>query len=126
MAKNVIFDAVEASTTSSGSEDTRRKLNPVKETFNLDDGNYTGVITEAFFYTDEHIMLKIDLPDNTTFLIVTTVDKIERHPYSQLLSQANAEYVEDLQNLKVDFVIKNNTADSGETYSNVKKISLAE
>lgn len=119
-------NAAEAAITAAPTEESRRKLNPVNESFSLDDGNYVGVITDAFFYTDENIMLKISLPGSRTFLTVTTADKIERHPYSQLLSQANAVYVEDLVGLKVEFVIKNNTAESGETYSNIKRISIAE
>lgn len=121
-----LFNEIESVETASASEETRRKLKPVNETFNLDDGNHTGVITEAFFFTDEQIMIKIELSDNTVFLVVTTVDRIERYPFSQLLSQANIEYVEDLEGLKVSFTIKNNTADNGDVYSNIKKITLAE
>lgn len=108
------------------SEDTRRKFNPVKITFNLNDGTYTGIITELFFYTDEKLIMKIELSEKTIFLIDTTINKFENYPFNRLLSQANIEYVEDLVNLKVKFIIKNNTAKNGETYSNVKVISVAE
>ncbi len=125
MSKN-LSNNIESVETASTSEETRRKLKPVNETFNLDNGDYIGIITEAFFFTEEQIMIKIELSDNMVFLVVTTADRIERYPFSQILSQANVEYVEDLEGLKVSFTIKNNTADSGDVYSNIKKITLAE
>lgn len=108
------------------SNDKGRKLTPVNETFNLNDGTYTGVISDAFFYTDEKVMIKIQISSETIFLIATDVEKIEKYPYSQLLSQANIQYIEKLVGLNVGFEIKNNTSDKGITFSNVKRIWLAE
>ncbi len=102
-----------------------KSLTPVNETFNLDDGKYTGIITDAFFYSDDRVMIKIKLPDKKIFLIATDAERVERYPFSRLLMQADIQYIEDLEGLKVDFAVKNNTSESGIIYSNVKKISLA-
>lgn len=106
--------------------ESRNKLSPVKETFNLDDGIYNGIITELFFYTNDKILIKIELSDKTIFLIGTTINKLEDYPFNKLLSQANIEYVKDLVNLKVKFTVKNNKSSKGKTYSDIKRISIAE
>lgn len=111
---------------SATTEEIRRKLNPVKETFKLEDGRYTGIIKDAFFYTDDRAMLKIHLPDDTIFIVSTTAERLEEYPFSQLLSQVNAEYIEDLIDRNINFMIKNNKGKDGETYSNIRRISLAE
>lgn len=126
MEKNKIANDVKAVSTDVTTEDTRRKLNPTKETFSLKDGKYTGTIKDAFFYADDRAMLKFHLPNNTIFIVPSTVERLEEYPFSQLLSQVNAEYIEDLINLNVNFTIKNNKGKDGETYSNIKRISLVE
>lgn len=108
------------------SKDNRRKLTPLNEVFGIEEGTHKGVITDSFFYKDENVLIKIKLDDVTTFLIATTADRLESYPFSQLLSQANAEYVEDLVDLKVKFTVKNNMSDKGTLFSNVKSICIDE
>ena len=101
-----------------------RKLSPSKDTFTLDDGSYAGTIAAAFAYNDEKIMLKIQLPDDRVFINVTDWDHINQYPYSQLLMESGAEYLEQLVGLNISFTIKNNTSASGMPFSNIKRITL--
>ena len=101
-----------------------RKLSPSKETFTLDDGSYAGTIAAAFAYNDEKIMLKIQLPDDRIFINVTNWEHINQYPYSQLIMESGAEYLEQLVGLNISFTIKNNTSASGMPFSNIKRITL--
>ena len=105
-------------------EHTGKKLTPVKETFNLADGDYSGKITNAFDYSEDKIMIKIALPDSKTFIAVTNEKHINQYPYSQLVMQAGVEYLNQLVGLDVVFTIKNNVSGTGTPYSNIKRISL--
>ena len=100
------------------------KLSPVKETFKLDSGSYTGKITHAFYYADEKIMLKIKLNGGGTFIAVTDEKHINKYPYSQLVMESSAEYVDQLVGLDVDFTVRNSDSGIGTPYSNIRKISL--
>ena len=101
-----------------------RKLSPSKDTFTLDDGSYAGTIAAAFAYNDEKIMLKIQLPDDRIFINVTNWEHINQYPYSQLIMESGAEYLEQLVGLNISFTIKNNTSASGMPFSNIKRITL--
>lgn len=101
-----------------------KKLSPVMETFNLTDGDYSGKITNAFDYSEDKIMIKIALPDSKTFIAVTDYKHIEQYPFSQLLMESGAEYIDQLEGLDVVFTIKNNVSCTGTPYSNIKRISL--
>ena len=105
-------------------EHTGKKLAPVMETFNLTDGDYSGKITNAFDYSEDKIMIKIALPDSKTFIAVTDYKHIEQYPFSQLLMESGAEYIDQLEGLDVVFTIKNNVSGTGTPYSNIKRISL--
>jgi len=124
MKDTTALNAAELAATTSDPEETKGALHPVEETFYLEDGTYTGIISNAFLYKEGHVMIKIELEENKAFLLATSIEKLERYPYSQLLIQANVRNVKDLENLKVQFVIQNNSK-NGEIFSNVKKIYLA-
>lgn len=101
-----------------------RKLSPSKDTFTLDDGSYAGTIAAAFAYNDEKIMLKIQLPDDRIFINVTNWEHINQYPYSQLIMESGAEYLDQLAELDVVFTVKNNISSAGLPFSNIRKISL--
>ena len=101
-----------------------RKLSPSKDTFTIDDGSYAGTIVAAFSYNDEKIMIKIKLSDGTIFINVTNWEHINQYPYSQLIMESGAEYLEQLVGLNISFTIKNNTSASGMPFSNIKRITL--
>ena len=103
---------------------TGKKLAPAMETFNLDDGDYSGNIINAFNYTEDKIMLKIKLTDDRIFNVVTNEERINQYPYSQLIMESGAEYIDQLIGLDVDFAVKNNISNTGLPFSNVKRISL--
>ena len=106
-----------------------RKLEVKNSTFNLDDGSYKGAITDAFWYKTanekDRVMLVIQLDDETEFKNSVDSDWIEKYPFSQLISQANVEYVEDFVGLKVKFDVCNKEGDTV-TFTNIKKICLDE
>ena len=106
-----------------------RKLTIKNETFNLDDGSYKGTIINAFWYKTadekERVMLVIQLEDRTEFKNSVSGDWVEKYPFSQLISQANVEYVEDFVNLKVKFDVCNKKGNTV-TFTNIKKICLDE
>ena len=110
--------------TSQPAPHTGRKLSPSKDTFTLGDGSYAGTIAAAFAYNDEKIMLKIQIPNDKTFINVTDWNHINQYPYSQLIMESGAEYLEQLVGLNISFTIKNNTSASGMPFSNIKRITL--
>lgn len=123
MKDTTTLNAAELAASTSGSEETKGALHPVEETFYLEDNTYTGIISNAFLYKEGYVMVKIELEENKAFLLATSIEKLERYPYSQLLMQANVRNIKDLENLKVQFVIQNSSK-NGELFSNVKKIYL--
>ena len=106
-----------------------RKLTVKESTFCIDEGFYKGTITDAFWYKTaeerDRVMLVFELEDGTEFKSSVDGDWIEQYPFSELISQANVEYVEDFKGLKVKFDIRNSEGDTM-TFSNIKKISLDE
>ena len=106
-----------------------KKLTVKNSTFNLDDGVYQGTITNAFWYKNDkdndRVMIMIQLKDGTEFKNSINGDWINDYPFSELISQADAEYVEDFKGLDVKFEIRN-IQGKERTFSNIKKISLAE
>lgn len=106
-----------------------RKLTAKNSTFNLDDGSYKGTITDAFWYKNasdrDKVMLMIQLNDENATEFKNSVDGdwIEDYPFSELLSQASIDYVEDFVGLKVKFEIRNHKGNEL-TFSNIKQISL--
>ena len=106
-----------------------RKLTVKNSTFNLEDGSYKGTITEAFWYKNadekDRVMFVIQLDEDTEFKNSVDGDWIEKYPFSQLISQANVEYVEDFIGLDVIFEVCNREGDCL-TFTNIRKISLDE
>ena len=106
-----------------------RKLTVKNSTFNLEDGSYKGTITEAFWYKNadekDRVMFIIQLDEDTEFKNSVDGDWIEKYPFSQLISQANVEYVEDFIGLDVIFEVCNREGDYL-TFTNIRKISLDE
>lgn len=104
-----------------------RKLTAKNSTFVLDEGSYKGTITEAFWYKTPkertRVMLVIQLEDGTEFMNSVDGKWIDKYPFSILISQANAKYVEDFVGLKVLFEIRNSEGDMV-TFSNIRRISL--
>ena len=106
-----------------------RKLTVKDYTYTLDEGEYKGTITDAFWFRTkedrERVMLFFELDDGTEFMYTVDDYWIERYPFSRLISQANVEYVEDFIGLNVKFTVRNR---EGETtvFSNIKKINLDE
>jgi len=108
--------------------DKGRKLTAKESTFTIDEGEYRGKITDAFWYKTvddkDRVMLVFELEDGTIFKNSVDGDWIEDYPFSKLISQANVEYIEDFIGLDVEFKIRN-VAGTEITFSNVKQISLA-
>ena len=108
--------------------DKGRKLIAKESTFALDEGEYRGKITDAFWYKTvddkDRVMLVFELEDGTIFKNSVDGDWIEDYPFSKLISQANVEYIEDFIGLDVEFKIRN-VAGTEITFSNIKQISLA-
>ena len=106
-----------------------RKLTVKNSTFNLEDGSYKGTITEAFWYKNadekDRVMFIIQLDEDTEFKNSVDGDWIEKYPFSQLISQAGIEYVEDFIGLDVIFEVCNREGDYL-TFTNIRKISLDE
>ena len=106
-----------------------RKLTVKNSTFNLEDGSYKGTITEDFWYKNadekDRVMFVIQLDEDTEFKNSVDGDWIEKYPFSQLISQANVEYVEDFIGLDVIFEVCNREGDYL-TFTNIRKISLDE
>lgn len=115
--------------TTNNDHDKGRQLVAKESTFVLDAGTYRGMITDAFWYkTDDdkdRVMLVFELEDGTEFRNTVDGDWIDRYPFSRLISQANAKYVEDFEGLPVRFRIKN-TEGNSVTFSNIRRISLDE
>ena len=108
--------------------DKGRKLTAKESTFTIDEGEYRGKITDAFWYKTvddkDRVMLVFELEDGTIFKNSVDGDWIEDYPFSKLISQANVEYIEDFIGLDVEFKIRN-VAGTEITFSNIKQISLA-
>lgn len=109
--------------------DKGRKLTAKESTFTIDEGEYRGKITDAFWYKTvddkDRVMLVFELEDGTIFKNSVDGDWIEDYPFSKLISQANVEYIEDFIGLDVEFKIRN-VAGTEVTFSNIKRISLAQ
>lgn len=95
----------------------------VTETVFIPDGQYKGVVSDAFCYNyaEEKVMLKIELTDGTVFVNPVTLDQLARYPYSQFVSQLGAEEVNDLIGASVVLDVKSK---SDSEFSYVKKITL--
>ncbi len=106
-----------------------RKLTAKKSTFNLDDGTYRGTITNALWYKTaedkDRVTLVFELDDGTEFITTVADDRIDRYPFSVLISQANIEYIKNFVGLRVKFDVRNRQGNAV-TFSNIKKISLDE
>jgi len=104
-----------------------RKLTVKESTFCIDEGTYSAVITDAFWYKTEEdkdrVMLIFELEDGTEFKNSVDGDWIERYPFSRLISQTDANYVEDFVDHRVKFTIRNYEGDAV-TFSNIKRISI--
>ncbi len=116
--------------TSEKVSDTKgRRLEIKNSTFNLEDGSYKGTIIKAYWYKTanekEMVRIIIKLEDGTKFLTNVNGDWIEDYPFSQLISQTNAERVEDFQGSNVRFEVRNKKGDTL-TFTNIRKISLDE
>lgn len=105
-----------------------RKLSAKNSTFNLDDGEYTATITDAFWYktANDHdrVMIVYELDDGTEFKNSVDGDWIEDYPFSKLISQGNVKYVEEFLGLRVTFKVRN-TEGIEHTFSNIRQISLS-
>ena len=105
-----------------------RKLSAKNSTFNLDDGEYTATITDAFWYktADEkdRVMIVYELDDGTEFKNSVDGDWIENYPFSVLISQGNVQYVQDFVGLHVTFKVRN-TEGTEYTFSNIRQIALS-
>lgn len=64
-----------------------------------------------------------ELDDGTEFITTVADNRIERYPFSHLISQANIEYIENFVGLRVKFDVRNRQGNAV-TFSNIKKISL--
>lgn len=109
-------------------ENKGRKLAAKKATYNLDEGTYSGIITNAFWYKKDgrdRVMFEYQLDDGREFVNSVDGDWIEKYPFSRLISQADIEYVEDFIELNVTFDIHNTQGDEV-MFSNVKRIRLVE
>lgn len=122
------FSEVFNETPTTNDRDNGRKLTAKESTFTIDEGEYRGKITDAFWYKTvddkDRVMLVFELEDGTIFKNSVDGDWIEDYPFSKLISQANVEYIEDFIGLDVEFKIRN-VAGTEITFSNVKQISLA-
>ena len=123
--KEIVNEKTAEATTS----DKGRKLTAKESTFTIDEGEYRGKITDAFWYKTvddkDRVMLVFELEDGTIFKNSVDGDWIEDYPFSKLISQANVEYIEDFIGLDVEFKIRN-VAGTDLTFSNIKRISLAQ
>ena len=70
-------------------------------------------------------MFVIQLDEDTEFKNSVDGDWIEKYPFSQLISQANVEYVDDFIGLDVIFEVCNREGNYL-TFTNIRKISLDE
>lgn len=95
----------------------------VTETVCIPDGQYKGVVKDAFCYNraEEKVMLKFELEDGTVFVNPVTLNQLARYPYSQFVSQLGAEEVNDLIGASVVLDVKSKPDTE---FSNVKKITL--
>lgn len=109
-------------------ENKGRKLAAKKATYNLDEGTYSGTITNAFWYKKDgrdRVMFEYQLDDGKEFVNSVDGEWVDKYPFSRLISQADIEYVEDFIGLNVTFDIHNIQGDEV-MFSNVKRIRLAE
>lgn len=109
-------------------ENKGRKLAAKKATYNLDEGTYSGTITNAFWYKKDgrdRVMFEYQLDDGKEFVNSVDGEWVDKYPFSRLISQADIEYVEDFIGLNVTFDIHNTQGDEV-MFSNVKRIRLAE
>ena len=109
-------------------ENKGRKLVAKKATYNLDEGTYSGTITNAFWYKKDgrdRVMFEYQLDDGKEFVNSFDGEWVDKYPFSRLISQADIEYVEDFIGLNVTFDIHNTQGDEV-MFSNVKRIRLAE
>ena len=123
------FSEVSNENPTTNDRDKGRKLTAKESTFTIDEGEYRGKITDAFWYKTvddkDRVMLVFELEDGTIFKNSVDGDWIEDYPFSKLISQANVEYIEDFIGLDVEFKIRN-VAGTDLTFSNSKRISLAQ
>lgn len=126
MNEKIIVDVNENAVENINS-DKGRKLTAKESTFTLDNGTYRGTITNAFWYKNaedkDRATLMFELDDGTEFITTVADDRIERYPFSHLISQANIEYIENFVGLRVKFDVRNRQGNAV-TFSNIKKISL--
>lgn len=109
-------------------ENKGRKLVAKKATYNLDEGTYSGTITNAFWYKKDgrdRVMFEYQLDDGKEFVNSVDGEWVDKYPFSRLISQADIEYVEDFIGLNVTFDIHNTQGDEV-MFSNVKRIRLVE
>ncbi|MGN0606351.1 MAG: hypothetical protein ACI4JM_07500 [Oscillospiraceae bacterium] len=109
-------------------ENKGRKLAAKTVTYNLDEGTYSGTITNAFWYKKDgrdRVMFEYQLDDGKEFVNSVDGEWVDKYPFSRLISQADIEYVEDFIGLNVTFDIHNTQGDEV-MFSNVKRIRLVE
>lgn len=109
-------------------ENKGRKLAAKKATYNLDEGTYSGTITNAFWYKKDgrdRVMFEYQLDDGKEFVNSVDGEWVDKYSFSRLISQADIEYVEDFIGLNVTFDIHNTQGDEV-MFSNVKRIRLVE
>ena len=130
MSKNINEGFVEianAKTMDEAAPNKGRKLSAKDSTFSLDDGEYNGTITDAFWYKTaeerDRVMLVFELTDGTEFKNSVDGDWIDKYPFSKLISQGNIEYVGDFIGKQVVFTIKN-CRSRDIVFSNIHKIAL--
>ncbi len=128
--ENEFIEIMNDNSSDKGKKGKGRKLTAKNSTFNLDDGKYKAIITNAFWYKSEdgrdRVMMAYEFEDGTEFKNSVDGDWIDEYPFSVIISQADIEYVEDFIGLKVEFEILNHEGDYGVTFSNIRKITLDE
>lgn len=99
----------------------RTAQNVNKETWNLDDGVYTGTIIE--FKTvkeDTYVMLKIQVNEETIFMNYSSVSAYTYSPLKAIIEPFDE--TEDTVGKEIEFKIVNKTSKSGRTFSNITSV----
>lgn len=91
------------------------------DTWNLNDGSYTGKIVDFKLVKDNtFVLLKIEVDEDTVFMNYSPVSRYEVKPLRTLVEPY--EYPDELKGKAVEFTVVNNKYSNGKVYSNITKI----
>lgn len=101
------------------------KITLINETFFVDDGTYSAVITDLFEYADDKLCMKLELDDKTILVKFYNLKELGAYPWSDVFRALDSTDTDDLIGQNVEITVVNTTSKkTGKEFCNIKKVKL--